>query len=65
MSKFESVVAKLMESVPVIKISIAVERAELIGLHQDHYEHFPLVFKAKLKLAILQLSVSANVESRM
>ena len=64
-TKSESHVAKQMKSVAVIKVTIGVNRADLIGLHQDHDEHLPLVFEAKLKLLISQLSVSANVEGGM
>ena len=35
-AKSEDDVAKLMESVAVIKAAVGVKRAELMGLHQDH-----------------------------
>ena len=40
MAKSESYVAKLMESIAVIKVAIGVRRAELMNLHQDHDEPF-------------------------
>ena len=40
MAKSEEYVAKLMESVAVIKVAIGVKRAELMSLHQDHDEPF-------------------------
>ena len=40
MAKSESYVAKLMESIAVIKVAIGVKRAELMNLHQDHDEPF-------------------------
>ena len=40
MAKSKSYVAKLMESIPVIKVAIGVKRAELMSLHQDHDELF-------------------------
>ena len=40
MLKSENYVAKLMESVAVIKLVIGVKRTELMGLHQDYDEPF-------------------------
>ena len=40
MAKSEYYLAKLMESVAVIKIALSVKRAELVRLHQDHDEPF-------------------------
>ena len=36
----ENYVAKLMESVVLIKVAIGVKSAELMGLHQDHNKFF-------------------------
>ena len=43
MAKSEEYVAKLMESVAVIKVAVGVERAELVSLHQDQNEPFTTV----------------------
>ena len=40
MAKSESYVAKLMESIAVIKIDIGVKRAEVMCLRKDHDEPF-------------------------
>ena len=40
MAKSNSYVAKLMESIAVIKVAIGVKRAKLMSLHQDHDELF-------------------------
>ena len=40
MSESESYVAKLIESIAVIKVAIGVRRAELMNLHQYHDEPF-------------------------
>ena len=40
MAKSEDYVAKLMESVAVIKVAVNVKKAELVSLHQDHDEPF-------------------------
>ena len=40
MAKSKSYVAKLMESIAVIKVAVGVRRAELMNLHQDHDEPF-------------------------
>ena len=40
MAKLECYVAKLMESIAVIKVSIGVKRTELMSLHQNHNEPF-------------------------
>ena len=40
MAKSEEYVAKLMESVAVIKVAVGVKRAELVRLHKDHDEPF-------------------------
>ena len=40
MAKSEERVAKLMESVAVIKVVVGVKRAVLVSLHQDHDEPF-------------------------
>ena len=40
MAKSEEYVAKLMESIAVIKVSVGFKRAELVWLHQDHDEPF-------------------------
>ena len=40
MAKSEEYVAKLMESVAVIKVAVGVKRAELVRLHQDQDEPF-------------------------
>ena len=36
----EEYVAKLMDSVAVVKVAVSVKRAELQSLHQDHDEPF-------------------------
>ena len=54
-SKPKNYVAKLMESVAVIKVTFGVNTSECI----------PPVFAAKLKLVISEQSVSVNVGSRM
>ena len=38
MAKSESYIAKLMESIAVIKVAIGVKRVELMNLHQEHDE---------------------------
>ena len=40
MAKSDKYVAKLMESVAVIKVAIGVKTAELMSLHQEHDEPF-------------------------
>ena len=40
MANLESYVAKLMESIAVIKVCVCVKRAEIMSLHQDHNELF-------------------------
>ena len=36
MTKSEEYIAKLMESVAVIKVAVGVKRAKMLRLHQDH-----------------------------
>ena len=40
MSESESYVAKLIESIAVIKVAIGVRRAKLMSLYQDHDKPF-------------------------
>ena len=40
LTKTENYVAKLMESIAVIKVAIGVKRAELMGMCQGHDEPF-------------------------
>ena len=40
MTKSEEYIAKLMESVAVIKVAVGVKREELVSLHQEHNEPF-------------------------
>lgn len=59
--------AKIKESVLVIKVAIGVKRAELKSLHQDHDKliiKFVNLFSAEQKLEITQQSVIVNVEKR-
>ena len=41
MARSEKYIAKLMESVAVIKVVVGVKKAELMSLHQDHDELLP------------------------
>ena len=40
MAKSEEYVAKLLESIAVIKVAVGVKRAQLMSMHQDHDEPF-------------------------
>ena len=66
MAKSNSYVAKLMESIAVIKVAIGVKRAKLMSLHQDHDELFrerlPPVYAVKQKSAILIQSVTLQCD---
>ena len=67
MAKSEEYVAKLIESIAIIKVVIRVKRAELMSLHKttmNHLKHVQPVFVAKQKLVISQQSVSVFVEKK-
>ena len=69
MTKSESHVAKLTESVIVIKVAIGFigkqSLCDCTRTMMNLSEHLPLVLTARVKYTISQLSVSANVEGRM
>ena len=68
MAKSESYIAKLMESIVVIKVAIGVKKAELMSLHQVHDEQFRMfatVYAANQKPAISLQSVSVTVGKAM